>query len=339
MWFKELVGFDEESPENVRENISIDGTKLVSKVNGKSFQCGSLEIPTLSELKKQAPGGDVFRDKIRVHEIVGNVQELHCDEANKNALFQAASQFNLLEMVGPQITPERGIDIYERDYTQGPACAIACGAGTIYRNYFVPLGKQQGQTTNNQIDCLELIGRELKNDELLLWEMRNGYALVNQDGLLNINAQLSKLNINEREGLKGNLKIGIQWNTEVTLNNSKQAVSQAYCSALPVAYSHIESIYWERFARIILEATYEATLYAALINLNSTNCNKVYLTLVGGGAFGNETDWILESLFVAIEKFKNTPLDIGIVSYGNSNQKVRELIKDIGDNINNVKMH
>jgi len=331
MWFKELVGFEEISPENVRENISIDGTKLVSKVNGKSFQYGSLEIPTLSELKKQAPSRDLFKAKIIVHEIVGNVQELHCDEANNNALFQAASQFNLLEMVGPQITPERGIDIYEQDYTQGPACAIACGAGTIYRNYFVPVNKQKGQSIDNQIDCLELIGKELNNDELLLWKMSNGYALLNQEGLLNINSQLSKLNNNEREELKGNLKIGIQWNTEVTLNDSKQTVSQAYCSALPVAYSHIESIYWEGFARLILEATYEATIYAALINLIRTNCNKVYLTLVGGGAFGNETDWIIESLFVAIEKFKNTPLDIGIVSYGNSNQKVRELINKINN--------
>jgi hypothetical protein len=176
---------------------------------------------------------------------------------------------------------------------------------------------------------LELVGKELKNDELRLWEMSNGYALLNQDGLLNINAQLSKLSYNEREELKGKLKIGIQWNTEVTLNDSKQIVSQAYCSALPVAYSSIESIYWDAFARIILEATYEATLYAALINLSRTGCNKVYLTLVGGGVFGNEPDWILESIQKAIKKFKNTPLDVGIVSYGNSNQQVMALISRI----------
>lgn len=29
--------------------------------------------------------------------------------------------------------------IYEFDRTQGPACAIACGAGTIFRNWLVPL--------------------------------------------------------------------------------------------------------------------------------------------------------------------------------------------------------
>ncbi len=52
-------------------------------------------------------------------------------------MFQVASQFNLLEMISPNVTPDDGIGIYENDPTQGPACAIACGAGTIYRNYLV----------------------------------------------------------------------------------------------------------------------------------------------------------------------------------------------------------
>lgn len=48
-----------------------------------------------------------------------------------NALFQVASQFNLLEMINPNITPEMGIDRYEFDRTQGPICAMSCGAETI----------------------------------------------------------------------------------------------------------------------------------------------------------------------------------------------------------------
>lgn len=329
MWFKELMGFDEISPEYVRENITIEGTRMVSKVNGKSYQFGSLQIPTLLELKQRAPSIKLFNGKISVKEVVGNVQELHCDPSNNKALFQAASQFNLLEMIEPHITPEKGIDIYEQDFTQGPACAIACGAGTIYRNYFVPLNNQNGQSAHSQIDCLELIGEKLNNAELHLWEMSNGYALLNQEGLLNINAQLSKLTDSEREALKESLKIGIQWDAEVTLSDSKQIVSQAYCSALPVAYLQIESIYWEKFARVILEATYEATLYAALSNFEKTGCNKVYLTMVGGGAFGNEPEWILGSLLKAIKKFENVPLEVVIVSYGNSNKNIKKLIEAV----------
>jgi len=32
---------------------------------------------------------------------------------------------------------KHGVTRYQHDHTQGPACAIACGAATIYRNYFV----------------------------------------------------------------------------------------------------------------------------------------------------------------------------------------------------------
>lgn len=63
------------------------------------------------------------------------------------ASFQVASQFNLLEIVGPGITLEDGVTRYSGDRTQRPACAIAAGARTIYRNYFVPVGGCLGQTT------------------------------------------------------------------------------------------------------------------------------------------------------------------------------------------------
>ncbi|GGG12087.1 hypothetical protein GCM10011344_10940 [Dokdonia pacifica] len=329
MWFKELVGFDEISPDDVRKHLEMDGTVLRSKVNGESYECGTLEIPTVQELREKVAYINSSASQIRVSECIANVQELHKDVDNVNALFQAASQFNLLEMVGPEITPESGVGRYQFDYTQGPACAIACGAGTIYRNYFVPVRHKIGQTSDNQIDCLEDIANYLNNNTHNLWEMRNGYALVSQKGLLHINKVIAELSIEEREVLKGKLKVGIQWDTEVTLNEVNHLVSQVYCSALPVAYSIIDFYYWESFARVILEATYEATLYAGLLNYEKTGCPKVYLTLVGGGAFGNETDWIIESLHKAILKCKDMPLNVQIVSYGSSQTAVRDLIKKL----------
>ena len=326
MWFEQLVGFEEFSPKNVREKIVIDGKNLISKVNGKSFQCGTLEVPTLKQLKDQSLL-EQYNDKVRIKELIANVRDLHCDPQNRHALFQAASQFNLLEMMNPNISPENGVGIYEQDYTQGPACAIACGAGTIYRNYFVPVRGQIGQTTEHQIDCLELLGTVLGNHDSCLWEMENGYALVRQDGLLSINSYISNLDFEQREQLKEKLKIGLQWDTEVTLTEAKHVVSQAYCSALPVAYSAVDSLYWEPFARLILEATYEATLHAALINFEKTACDKVFLTLVGAGVFGNKIDWVMDSIKMAITKFLTTPLDIKIISYGSSNRAVLELLK------------
>jgi hypothetical protein len=52
---------------------------------------------------------------IRVSELVGDAKALHADSANAGAVFQVASQFNLLEMVSPSVTPEQGIGIYEND--------------------------------------------------------------------------------------------------------------------------------------------------------------------------------------------------------------------------------
>ena len=329
MWFKQLTGFKETTPEEVRKNLKIEGSTFVSNANGNRFTFGDLQIATLSQLKEQSPPREVYKDKIRVGEVVADVQALHENIENTNALFQAASQFNLLEMVSPMIPPEFGIDRYENDYTQGPACAIACGAGTIYRNYFVPVGGQIGQTRNNQIDCLDLIGKELQNDRMEYWVMQNGYAMFSQEGLLALNKKIAGLHNEERELLKNNLKTGIQWNTEVTKSSSRHQVSQIYCSALPVAYCQVESIYFEYFARIILEATHESTLYAALINLELNGSDKVFLTLAGGGVFGNEKNWILESMQQAIRKFRNTPLDIKVVSYGQSNEDLIKAISEI----------
>lgn len=329
MWFEQLTGFKEESPDDVRDNITIEGNCLVLNASSQRFAFGELEISTLAQLKEKSPRKANYKGQIRVSEIVADVQDLHRQIENTNALFQAASQFNLLEMVSPNVIPEQGVDRYEFDYTQGPACAIACGAGTIYRNYFVKLGEQVGQTANTQVDCLDLMGRELENDQLNLWEMKNGYALADQKGLLTINKKIAQLNEAERENLKGKLKTGIQWDTEVTISETRHKVSQIYCSALPVAYCSAEAMYWEHFARVILEATYESTLYAALINLEKNNSNLVYLTLVGGGAFGNEEDWILESMQKAIRKFKNVPLGIRIVSYGRSNPNLLKCINEI----------
>ena len=81
-----------------------------------------------------------------MREVVANVQALHADVSNAGSLFQVASQFNLLEMVSPSVTPEQGVGIYENDHTQGPSCAIAAGAGTIYRNYFASINGQIGQS-------------------------------------------------------------------------------------------------------------------------------------------------------------------------------------------------
>lgn len=326
MWFETLTGFPEESPEQVRANISVDGNALKSHVNGKVLICGELETPSLAELRERVDSGGLRGGKISVREVVADVQGLHTDESNAGSLFQVASQFNLLEMMSPSVTPERGVGIYENDHTQGPACAVAAGAGTIYRNYFAIVNGRIGQSAVNQIDCLADVGTALGNSDGRLWEMRNGYALASHGGLVEISNRLRAASENELDDLRRLLRIGVQWDTQVTIKGSGHTVSQAYCSALPVAYSSHPPGLWSEFARLVLEASYEATICAAILNSMRNGNNRLYLTLLGGGAFGNETDWILGGLQRALNLYGHVDLDVAIVSYGSSKQYIRELV-------------
>jgi hypothetical protein len=42
---------------------------------------------------------------------------MHADPELEGALFQVASQFNLIEMTGPSVTPEDGVTRYSGDHT------------------------------------------------------------------------------------------------------------------------------------------------------------------------------------------------------------------------------
>ena len=104
-WFEELTGFAEESPAQVRANISVDGQVLQSRVNGKTLVCGELETPSLAELRQRVQTSGYETGAMTVREVVADVQELHTNAANADALFQVASQFNLLEMVHEEVSP------------------------------------------------------------------------------------------------------------------------------------------------------------------------------------------------------------------------------------------
>lgn len=244
-WFHHLVGFRETTGDEVRAQLVVDGDVFTSLANGRTLTYGSLATPSLAELRASTTGRP---GPLSVSEIVADVAELHADPQNEGALFQVASQFNLLEMVNQHITPERGVTGYAADRTQGPACAVACGAGTIYRNWLVPIGNSIGQSETTQVDCLKDLGKTLGNDDGRLWTMTNGYALATPGGL----------------------------------------------------------------------ADYEATLLAGVANAERTGNKRLYLTLLGGGAFGNVESWILEAMERAFDRCCDADLDVAVVSYSQS---------------------
>ncbi len=324
MWLEELTGFPE-SREAIYRYLSVDEGVLRSSVNGKEYHCGRLDIPSLGELRKRVQGSEVPKGSLTLRNRQADVRLLHLDTDNAHALFQVASQFNLLEMVNPGVTPDDGIEGYAYDRTQGPICAMAAGAGTIYRNYFVEVDGEKGQSRDRQIDCLTDIGRMLDNSDERLWRMRNGYAMVSEEGLHEIDARLGAMDEEEIDALREALRVGIQWDTQVTQEGSTHTVSQIYCSALPVAYVGYDKALWSAFATLILEAAYEATICTAILNARVYGSNTIYLTLVGGGVFGNEISWIVSAIRRAVALYSGYELDVVIVNYGSIPAEVREL--------------
>jgi hypothetical protein len=224
-------------------------------------------------------------------------------------------------MVSPNVTPEQGVTRYHHDRTQGPACAIAAGAATIYRNYFVPLHGGEGQTAERQVDCLEAVGalaEALAQSVEHLWTMKNGYALCSAEGLRKISTHLGGLDPSATDELRGLLRIGVHQDVEVTDSESDppQLVSQAFCSALPVAYCGHPSSIWQPFAELVLDAAYEATVLAGVLNARRGGSNVVLLTRLGGGAFGNDDAWIDAAMRRALDKVRGVDLHVRLVSFG-----------------------
>lgn len=328
-WFEKITGFRELPYEETQARLRVEAGRLHSAASDRHFAVGELEVPTLAELRSRAGSLRRKSGRTKVTCVEGDARRLHADSVNRRAVFQVASQFNLLEMVGPSITPEHGVTRYMHDPTQGPACAMAAGAGTIYRNYLVDIDGHQGQRADRQIDCLADLGLAFGNREQSHWAMRNGYALCTAEGLANIDRVLEASSSEEIDRLRGLLRIGLHWNVEVTdVENAAQLVSQAYCSALPVAYTRVPPQRWQRFACLVLEASYEATLLAAVLNAARGCSDKVLLTRVGGGAFGNDLQWINAAILRAVRLVQDQALDVRIVCYGSVPRDVRELVAE-----------
>lgn len=149
-----------------------------------------------------------------------------------------------------------------------------------------------------------------------------------EERLAAIERRLREAAPSERDYLRDLLRIGLHSGVEVTLNDCGHTLSQAYCSALPVAYSlGISPKRWEPLACLALEGAYEATVYAAALNRVQTGNPRLFLTLLGGGAFGNLNEWIFPAMQRAIGIARGYGLEVYVVSRRSSNPLVQGLME------------
>lgn len=335
-WFERLTGFRETSYDETRAKLRVDGKRLQSLVNGKSYGIGELELVSLQDLRERIKSNGGLPGRLKISVVKGDVRQMHQSPENAGALFQVASQFNLLEMTGPEVSPEDGVTRYQCDPTQGPACAIAAGAATIYRNYFAPVGRGYGQTAKRQLDGLAdlgmALGGALNKSIDALWKMQNGYALCTRAGLEAIGDYIGALHPEHIDVLRGKLRIGIHRDVEVTdtEGETRPLISQAFCSALPVKYTSVPPVYWKAFASLVLDAAYEATIWAAVLNEQRGASNVVLLTSLGGRSFGNDESWINAAIRRALKMTLGLDLEVRLVTYESPSKALLRLAQDFG---------
>eukprot|EP01048_Picozoa_sp_COSAG05_P004308 COSAG05_NODE_226_length_13453_cov_12.522315_13_plen_382_part_00 len=204
-WFEDSFGFAEPrgkgSFEQTRAQfeLSADHSELQSKpavASGRRrpFHVGGFDTPSVAELRMRLDQAQALAVVLGAPEpepepeaasggggltfalVSGCAKTLHLSPAHAGAVFQVASQFNCLEMVSPGNAPEGGVTCYAMDHTQGPACAMACPAGTVYRNYFWS-GRGQAGGSAKQLDTSAGMGEVLDNASHKYWRMANGYLL------------------------------------------------------------------------------------------------------------------------------------------------------------------
>lgn len=376
-WFERNFGFKETSYSETRSKFNVREINkeiiLTSIPLGRDYFVGSFELPSNAELRTRlhqitTESTSSETNLLTFKNIGGNARSLHLDPANEGSVFQVASQFNCLEMVGPDVRPEDGITNYAHDKTQGPACAMACPAATVYRNYFVNGTGQGGHSdknkniknsstsggssgssgkgTSHQLDGASDIAVLCNNEENHYWDMRNGYLIPTRHGAMGEIGHRIVKESGFHDELVSRLRVGVHWKTETESKKSTSGhhVCQVFSSACPVQYTNktCRSSEWSTFATAILEGTFEATLsVGAIIAKKEQRRVKIFLTSVGAGAFGNLTIWVERALSRALTIFQNEPLDVYLVHFGtkpaNTNNKFLVLEKKWRKKMNKIK--
>jgi len=176
-----------------------------------------------------------------------------------------------------------------------------------YQEFFFPFydesksKEEWEQTDYRQINYLD----ELRE----YFPVMNGYVVCRDDL-----PSFPDKNSQEYENLLSKVKIGYHSHVEVTFDgfsekckNKNQFVDQAVCAAMNVGqgmsgYRNKNLPDCAKKCKFILQGDYEATYLSAIIQKKKT----IFLTLLGGGVFGNRDEWIYEEIMNAHKKYANT---------------------------------
>ena len=361
-WFESLFGFAEETGDaaawartRARFHLAADGTLSCGGGGGgggRAFRSGRFSSPTLGEARASARAQlpQLLRARARpsltfAHAVVDDVLAAHA-RAPAASLFLAASGLNCLELAHPAQTPADGVVGYAHDATQGPACALAAAPAAVARNYFhcvapVPAaaapGAGGGPLVLQQLDCLDELAVALGSGDAARapFVVRNGYVSAPRGAAGLAEANVALAGEASRAALRARVRVGVQADTEVVFASRwvraaapARRVTQVFASALSLgSYKEppeVSDADWAPLATLVLEAAYEATLWAGVTALAETHaaaasggeappsCATVFLCGLGLGVFGNKRAWVVEAASRAVVALRRegAPLDV-----------------------------
>lgn len=272
-----------------------DGLATLHTTEGQ-WCAGRFETPSIQELKSRLkPPEPTARLSLKLlldpqgKEVATDIGYLQATDDGHN-LFQVASQFNCLEAPSAHITP---VQNYLYDPTQGPRASISAFPGTFLRHYQAPGPHGRFvQSPQSEINLLkDAIGPHGR--------VKHGYLQRENIADLAAVAQHLEDHFEQiRVGLHAQVSVvyGYNWGGPVLGNST---ISQVFSSTYALAYSAGPSSPHDRaICRSLLRGAYLGSLLGAVV----LGKQRIVLTLIGGGVFGNPLDQIWQAILWACDQ-------------------------------------
>lgn len=242
---------------------------------------GTYKEYTIKELLRKTKNKQPFGGQ-GCFKIVYNktVQEFFEDDNFAGAAFQSASDLTGLE----------GGIVYDREYLnsmldrcqQGESVAFGTFYGNIERKYYKPKINLLDSVSGVRVKGQSIIGIPTQIDEDDLRNFKIGYQKNTRVAFEAHPTHKNSKGLPDFRTKKGDMRVdqAIAYSMSLNSHHTKNLIGQ-----------HGKKLV-RAFAKQLVKKTYQATILAAYHN----DRQRIVLTLVGAGVYGNPLDWALEAI-------------------------------------------
>ena len=324
-------------PSEVKRGIDIEsgwGHYKQQIITNKEF---NFLVMPLRDLKKQAealepfPGPacfNVIKFDFAKPEVTskcrrfGDIGALQANPQNIDTAFQVASRFGCIEGMGDKEGGDGICGLIGKYAAQGEEAVISAPRALAWRRYGVGFGyrnllKNIEGCTVNLTGMLEkaspIFNTDINPDDVYNNACVGIHAHV---GVLTGLARLHYFNAQNRDQNDNDCNELVGQDERYQFD--PQRIHQIFVASLDFRDSHGAGFQHNNprhvaFAKALLKADYEGTIYAAA----AIGAQRVMLTLVGGSAFANLLDWIDEAIQGCVDFIEKKKMQVTLVIYEN----------------------